>query len=234
MARIRTIQPDFAQSPSMRRVPREARLLFVLLWTITDDAGRCEAHPDDLVQILYPSDFDAATYILGWLDALELEGCIERYTVDDIDYLRIVRWHKHQQIDHPSPSHLPPSPNERPEDSRIRERSRKRRRRGRESAPDQAPAAPSIASRESHDFSAADTTPVVITQQGLLRHLERIRASAEADGSHANALRSIAMQAQLGLATGKAAGQEEVQRRSPRLSETVPRPANPGRETTPR
>ncbi len=40
MPRIRTIQPNFAQSPSMSRVSHEARLLFVLLWTLVDDAGR--------------------------------------------------------------------------------------------------------------------------------------------------------------------------------------------------
>jgi len=225
MPRIRTIQPDFAQSPSMRRVSREARLLFVLLWTIADDEGRCEAHPDDLAQILYPSDFDASMYLRGWLEVLEDEGCIERYAVEDVDYLRIVRWHRHQQIDHPSPSHLPPSPTERPIDSRIREGSRKRRQRKRERAADQALSGRSEALRETHGFSAEDQAPVVVTQQGLLRHLERIRASAEADRSHANALRSIAMQAQLGLSRSDGK-QPEAQRRSPRLCETVPRPAD--------
>jgi hypothetical protein len=203
MPRIRTIQPDFAQSPSMRRVSREARLLFVLLWTIADDEGRCEGYPDDLAQILYPSDFDASRYLCGWLEALEDEGCIERYRVEDVDYLRIVRWHRHQQIDHPSPSHLPPSPTEGPVDSRIREGSRKPRRRRLERAADQALGGRSETVRETHDFSADDPAPVVVTQQGLLRHLERIRASAEADRSHANALRSVALQAQIGLSAGK-------------------------------
>src|SRR5471032_930266 len=100
MARIRAIQPDFARSPSMGRVSREARLLFVLLWTVVDDAGRLEAHIADLAAMLYPKDFDAERYLLGWLDELEDEGCIECYAVDDVDYLRVVRRRKHQRICH--------------------------------------------------------------------------------------------------------------------------------------
>jgi hypothetical protein len=125
MARIRTVQPTFGRSPSMARVSRDARLLFVLLWTVVDDQVRCHAFPDDLANVLYPKDFDAPRYQHGWLEELEAEGCIERYEVDDIDYLRIVHWHDHQCICHPTPSSLPPSPNERPRDSRkVRERSR--------------------------------------------------------------------------------------------------------------
>ena len=41
MARIRTIKPEFPQSESIGALTREARLLFVLLWTIVDDSGRC-------------------------------------------------------------------------------------------------------------------------------------------------------------------------------------------------
>ena len=43
MARIRTIKPDFPHSESMGRVSRDARLLFVMLFTIVDDEGRARA-----------------------------------------------------------------------------------------------------------------------------------------------------------------------------------------------
>jgi hypothetical protein len=45
VGRIRTIKPEFPQSESMDRVSREARLLFVLLWTVADDAGRLRTAP---------------------------------------------------------------------------------------------------------------------------------------------------------------------------------------------
>ena len=125
MARIRTIQPSFAQSHSMVRVDREARLLFVLLWTIADDEGRLRGAVAGLAARLFSADSDAAMFIPAWLDALEREGCIERYLVEEVEYLRIVHWHDHQTICHPTPSLLPPSPTERPRDSRnILERSR--------------------------------------------------------------------------------------------------------------
>lgn len=36
MARIRTIKPEFPQSETMGRVSRDARLLFIQLWTVAE------------------------------------------------------------------------------------------------------------------------------------------------------------------------------------------------------
>jgi hypothetical protein len=220
MARIRTIHPDFARSPSMSRVSRDARLLFVLLWTLVDDEGRCQAALDDLTRVLYPSDSDVSMYLLSWLDELAREDCIERYTIDDVDYLRIVHWRRHQRIYHPTPSHLPP-PHDGLDLSGIREISGKLSGRGNKMQTHQGVGERSGAFPENGDFRTKEAAPVVVTQQGLLRHLERIRANAEADGSHANALRSVAMQAQLGLPAGKAAGKakESSARHGPSLAE---------------
>ena len=199
MARIRTIQPDFARSPSMARISREARLLFVLLWTIVDDEGRCHAAPDDLASVLYPADCDASIYLMSWLYELECEGCVERYTVDDIDYLRVTRWHRHQQIDHPTPSRLPRAAHERPDDSRIRDASRKLRGTNRNIEQDQELADGSCTFREKSETEG----PVVVTQDGLLRDLQRIQRNAEADGAHPSALRSVELRARLALSAGK-------------------------------
>jgi hypothetical protein len=125
MARTRTIKPGIAHAPSMRCVARDARLLFILLWTVADDEGRLRGAVPGLAAQLFPADGDAPMFLAAWLDALEGQGSIERYTVDDVEYLRIVHWHDHQYIRHPTPSSLPPSPNEPPRDSRkLRDRSR--------------------------------------------------------------------------------------------------------------
>ncbi len=203
MPRIRTIQPHFARSPSMGRVSRDARLLFVLLWTVVDDEGRCHADLDNLAKVLYPSDFDASLYLLAWLDELEREGCIERYAIDQVEYLRVVHWHEHQWIGHPTPGCLPPSPHERPHDSGILEASGRLRGKRRKMPSDQELGEQSRAFPENDDISAEDEEPVVVDQQILLRDLRRIQRNAEADRSHANALRSVAMRAQFGLPTGK-------------------------------
>lgn len=108
MPRIRSIKPEFPQSESMGRVSRDARLLFVLLWTICDDAGRTRAASRMLASLLFPYDEDAGAKIDGWLVELERESCIVRYTVGDSTYLQVCNWQAHQKIDRPSTSRIPP------------------------------------------------------------------------------------------------------------------------------
>lgn len=107
MARIRTIKPEFPQSETIGSLSRDARLLFVQLWTIVDDAGRARAASRMLASLLYPYDDDAKGLIDQWLDELETQKVIRRYEVDGSRYLEIVNWLEHQKIDRPSPSRLP-------------------------------------------------------------------------------------------------------------------------------
>jgi hypothetical protein len=110
MARIRTIKPEFPQSESMGHVSRDARLLFMQLWTICDDHGRARAAPRMLASLLYPYDDDAPGLIDGWLAELERERCIVRYEAEGARYLLVANWHRHQRIDRPSASKFPPPP----------------------------------------------------------------------------------------------------------------------------
>lgn len=108
MARIRSIKPEFPQSETIGRLSRDARLLFVQLWTIVDDEGRARAASRMLASLLYPYDDDAKDLISSWLDELETAECLVRYEVDGSTYLQICNWLKHQKIDRPSSSKLPP------------------------------------------------------------------------------------------------------------------------------
>lgn len=129
MARIRSIKPEFPESESMGRVSRDARLLFLQLWTICDDEGRTRADSRFLARTLYPYDDGkngspetSSTDVDGWLAELDREGCVVRYTVGGSTYLQVCNWLIHQKIDKPSASRLPAFS----EDSRItREDSRK-------------------------------------------------------------------------------------------------------------
>lgn len=107
MARIRSIKPEFPQSETVGRLSRDARLLFIQLWTIVDDAGRARAPSRMLASLLYPYDDDAPGLIDGWLTELENAECIRRYEVDGNKYLDIPKWLIHQKIDRPSVSKLP-------------------------------------------------------------------------------------------------------------------------------
>jgi len=107
MGRIRTIKPEFPQSETMGRVSRDARLLFILLWTVADDSGRARANSRMLASLLYPYDDDAKGLIPAWLDELDVVGAIRQYIVDDNSYLEICNWLKHQKIDRPSKPMFP-------------------------------------------------------------------------------------------------------------------------------
>jgi hypothetical protein len=110
MARIRTIKPEFPQSESMGRVSRDARLCFIQLWTLADDEGRLRGNSRMLASLLFPYDDDAPSLIDGWLAELEEQASIRRYQIDGTNYVQVIEWTKHQKIDKPSPSKIPPIP----------------------------------------------------------------------------------------------------------------------------
>jgi hypothetical protein len=107
MARIRTIKPEFPQSETIGSLSRDARLLFIQLWTFVDDAGRARASSRVLASVLYPFDDDAKELIDLWLAELVNNDCLFFYEHDGNRYLQITNWLKHQKIDRPSASRIP-------------------------------------------------------------------------------------------------------------------------------
>jgi hypothetical protein len=107
MARIRSIKPELPQSESMGRVSRDARLLFILIWTLCDDEGRTRAASRMLASLLFPYDDDAPTLVDGWLAELARERCIVLYQHEGSSYLQVCKWLNHQKIDKPSRSKIP-------------------------------------------------------------------------------------------------------------------------------
>jgi hypothetical protein len=103
----------------MGRVSREARLLFVLLWTIVDDHGKARASSRVLASVLYPFDDDAKDTVDMWLAELETQRCVVLYEVDGVRYLQVTKWREHQKIDRPSKSRLPEPPENPREPSRA-------------------------------------------------------------------------------------------------------------------
>jgi hypothetical protein len=123
MPRIRSIKPEFPQSESMGRVSRDARLTFILLWTIADDAGRLRGNSRMLASLLFPYDTDAPKQIDKWLDELSREKCVIRYKVNGDHYMEICNWLSHQKIDKPSKSKIIPFANLREDSPNVREHS---------------------------------------------------------------------------------------------------------------
>lgn len=91
----------------MGRVSRDARLTYILLWTLADDSGRLRGSLAYLSGQIFPYDDDAKKHIGKWIDELEREKCIVRYTVNGDTFIEICKWLQHQKIDKPSKSKLP-------------------------------------------------------------------------------------------------------------------------------
>lgn len=197
MSRIRTIQPTFPKSRSMGRVSRDARLLFIQLWLVADDAGRLVFDHERLVEDLYPEDPDASTFLTIWLSELEREKCIERYQINDLAFVRIVKWRKHQAVDRPSPSSYPAAPREARE---AREESPRR----------PMPSASEPIPREKRKW----------TPETLIEAAETIYDDALERGSATQAIQAVKL---IGQTTGLLGAKREKPRpKSPPLSEIVP------------
>lgn len=121
MGRIRTIKPEFCLSESMSKLSHSARLTFILLWTFVDDSGRARGSSRVLASILYPYEPAVHEQIDGWLDELIEAGCLDFYEVDGSRYVQVRNWLKHQKIDHPSASKIPPLANPRDRLASVRD-----------------------------------------------------------------------------------------------------------------
>lgn len=91
----------------MGKVSRDARLLFILTWTLADDEGRLRGSSRMLASLLFPYDDDAPNLIDGWIAELVAEGCVYVYSVEGSTYMQIAKWLNHQKIDKPSKSKIP-------------------------------------------------------------------------------------------------------------------------------
>jgi hypothetical protein len=107
MARIRTIKPDFWESPHQRDMNMAQRCLFLGLLTQVDDAGRWRAEPQLIAGRIFPyDDID--------LDALDSDlrhladiGLIYLYEVAGRPFLWIRHFTDHQTINRPTPARWP-------------------------------------------------------------------------------------------------------------------------------
>lgn len=111
MARIRTIKPDFWEDETVALLSRDARLLFVATWNLADDEGllRWTAPYLKASAFMYDDDIDV-TVVEQLMAELAEHGMIFPYrggkTQQRLAY--VVNFQKHQRINRPSPSKLPP------------------------------------------------------------------------------------------------------------------------------
>lgn len=103
--RIRSIKPEFWDSQKLGGVSRDARLLFIGLWSLADDFGRFRAHPAKIAGALFA--YDDTADVPAWLEELVRIGVVQLYQHEGQDYGLVVGFAEHQKIDKRWASKLP-------------------------------------------------------------------------------------------------------------------------------
>lgn len=117
MPRIRTIKPEFWQDFRLtQQLTRDQRLFYIALWNESDDEGRFQAHPQRLKGAIFPYDDDIhGGFIEDSLRTLAECGKVVLYDVSGEPYAQLVHFADHQKINRPTPSRIPPPPNDLPD-----------------------------------------------------------------------------------------------------------------------
>lgn len=111
--RIRTLKPEMWDDEKIVALSRDARLLFLGLVTMADDEGRFRARRTTIVGHVFPDDTDAGGLIDGWIAEVKEQGTVLFYLSEGTPYGAFRHWAKHQKINRPTPSDLPPPPSPR-------------------------------------------------------------------------------------------------------------------------
>lgn len=95
--RSRNIKPGFFKNELLAEVPFEYRLVFIGLWTMADREGRLEYRPKKIKIEIMPYD---KISIESAILELQKRGFLIIYKFNQMDYLQIVNWDKHQNPHH--------------------------------------------------------------------------------------------------------------------------------------
>jgi len=101
MARIRSIKPEFWTSEQVADCSTTARLLFIGLWTFSDDGGVHPASCKRAKMEIFPGDPFTEKEIEAWVDQLIENGLIVEFSNADQQFWAITGW-KHQKIEKPN------------------------------------------------------------------------------------------------------------------------------------
>lgn len=106
----RILKESVCTSPNIERLSWFEEVCFYRLLVQCDDFGRLDARPSLLRARLFPlrEDIDGAELETA-MAALEAVGLIERYVVENVPYICVPTWEKHQRIRNQR-SRFPPPP----------------------------------------------------------------------------------------------------------------------------
>ena len=112
MSRIRSLKPELRELLAYASLTDCAARLFVMLYTLVDDEGRCPASAGYLAGAVFFARRVPATAIGRALAEIERAGLVRTYSISGAPFLEIVGWRDkgsptHQRIEKPQPARFP-------------------------------------------------------------------------------------------------------------------------------
>lgn len=107
--RIRTIKPEWLEDERLSNASAEARVLSIALILLSDDFGRGRGATGFLGSRAFPNN---PCLCAPALDELIEIGFVRIYVVRNQHYFSVVNWSKHQRVDKPGKSQIPPPQDE--------------------------------------------------------------------------------------------------------------------------
>jgi len=99
MARIRTIKPEFWTDSKIAKLSRDARLLYIGLWNLSDDAGVVSGNTFFLKSQIYPFDQIQIQQFEKWLEELVKLGFISLFSHNGEKFYYLPNLTRHQKFD---------------------------------------------------------------------------------------------------------------------------------------
>lgn len=112
MPRIRSIKPDFWDSPGTAKCSLRGRLFYIAMWNWADDWGIGDANPRRLLSFAFPNDESSEVEPRNFRRlASEVAECfsVTWYEVDGRPYYEIPTWEQHQRTEKKARRVNPPS-----------------------------------------------------------------------------------------------------------------------------
>lgn len=110
--RIRTIKPEWLDDEGISLASSDARTMSIALIIMADDEGRGRANPTMLAGRVFPGVANPRETSAKALDDLAKLRYVILYESDGQQYYAIRNWKKHQKVDKPRKSQLPPPPSD--------------------------------------------------------------------------------------------------------------------------
>lgn len=108
--RARNIKPAFFRDAEILELPLEARYLFAGLWCLADRAGKLADKPKQIKVEVFGEALQCDCD--GLLNLLVTQGLIVRYKIDEMKFIKVINFLKHQSPHHTEAQSKIPDPPE--------------------------------------------------------------------------------------------------------------------------